>query len=97
MFRTAGNNLVTTRESQSHAVECADDKLFNTRTRALESHTPHPAPSTVTIEAAVVSDVNVWLCRRACAGMTGTESLSVATALCSTVTKKLRMNESDGD
>ena len=97
MFRREGNNLVTTRESQSHLVECADDKLFNTRARALESHTPNPVPSTVTIEAAVASDVNVWLCRRMYAGLTRTESLSVATALWCTVTKKLRMTERDGE
>ena len=54
-----GNTLVKMRESQSQIVAAAEDKLFNERTRTLESHTPNPDASNINNEEEVAADVDV--------------------------------------
>ncbi len=58
MLRIEGNTLAKMRESHSQIVTSAEENLLNNRTRTLESHTPNLAPSTVTIEAADISEMN---------------------------------------
>ncbi len=58
LLRIEGNTLAKMRESHSQIVTSAEENLLNNRTRTLESQNPNLAPSTVTIEAAVVSATN---------------------------------------
>ena len=51
--------MVKMRESQSQIVAAAEDKLFNVRTRTLESHTPNPDASKINNEEEVTADVDV--------------------------------------
>jgi hypothetical protein len=59
LLRIEGNTLAKMRESHSQIVKSAEENLLNNRNRTLESHTPNLAPSTVTIEAAVISEANI--------------------------------------
>jgi hypothetical protein len=57
-LRTERNTLVKMRESQSQCVTAAEDKLFNERTRALESHRPNPNAPNVNNEEEVTAQVD---------------------------------------
>jgi len=95
-LRTEGKSLVDMRVSQSHTVASANDKLV-IRVRALLSHTPNPAPITVTSADAVSTEADEQLMIPFCVGKNPTGEYKCATALLSTVNAKLRMLPSEGD
>ena len=88
--------MVDMRVSQSHTVASAKDKLV-IRARTLLSHTPNPAPTIVTSEAAVSAETVAQLPIAFCVGKNANEELNCPTALFSTVNAKLRMLPSEGD
>ncbi len=92
-----GNTFAEMRVSHSHIVGSAEEKLRNNRARTLESHTPNPAPTTVTSEADVTTEMDVPLPIPLCAGKNGKDALNFATALFSTVKVKLATFPSEGD
>ena len=88
--------MVDTRVSQIHTVASANDKP-EIRARTLLSHTPNPAPTIVTSEAAVNAETDAQLPIAFCVGKNANEELNCATALLSTVNAKLRILPSEGD
>ncbi len=88
--------MVDMRVSQIHTVASAKDKLV-IRARTLLSHTPNPAPTIVTSEAAVSAKTDAQLPIAFCVGKNANEELNCPTALFSTVNAKLRMLPSEGD
>ena len=97
LLRIEGNTLAEMRVSHSHIVASAEERLLNNRARTLESHTPNPAPTTVTSEADVTAEMDVLLPIPIWAGKNGKDALNFATALFSTVKAKLATFPSDGD
>ncbi len=94
---TKGCTLANMRLSQSHSVAAAAERLCACRTRALESHTPIPAPPTRTNEVAVAAWMSVTLLSTLCEGTNAKDEFKRAAALLSRVTTKLRELPSQGD
>jgi hypothetical protein len=97
LLRIEGNTLAEMRVSRSHIVASAEERLLNNRARTLESHTPNPAPTTVTSEADVTAEIDVPLPTPLWAGKNGKDALNFATALFSKVKAKLATFPSEGD
>ena len=97
LLRIEGNTLVEMRVSRSHIVASAEEKLLNNRAHTLESHTPNPAPTTVTREADVTAEIDVPLPTPLWAGKNGKDALNFATALFSKVKAKLTIFPSEGN
>lgn len=86
LLRIDGSALVDTRESHSHIVVSAEEKLASNRARKLASHTPNLEPSTETSDDAVNTALDVMLPIKLCKGKNAKEATNAVTVLFSTVT-----------